>query len=121
MLKTLKTSQENLIVFVSEIFQFLAGKAVFSSIDLEQSFLQLPVREQDRPKLAFTWAGRHLMFVGTPFGLIPTSAVLQRTMRRESQTGHGRPVLFWTTSRSARWWRIAISTTWSSMPARVRP
>jgi hypothetical protein len=67
---------------VDDIFQFLAGKSIFSAIDLEQSFLQLPVHEPHRQKLSFTWQGRHLMFVGTPFGLTPTSSVLQRTMRR---------------------------------------
>ena len=67
---------------VSEIFQFLARKSVFSAIDLEQAFLQLPVNEPDKQKLAFTWAVWHLMFAGTPFGVIPTSSVLQRTMQR---------------------------------------
>ena len=67
---------------VSDIFKLLAGKAIFSAIDLEQSFLQLRVRECDRHQLSFTWYSRHLMFVGTPFGLFTTSSVLQRTMRR---------------------------------------
>ena len=65
---------------VRDIFEQLAGRKVFSSLDLEQSFLQLRINPDDQQKVSFTWRGLHYMFVGTPFGLTPTSAVLQRTV-----------------------------------------
>ena len=65
---------------ISDIFAFLAPFRIFSGLDLEQSFLQLRIHEPDQDKVSFTWRGHHYSFVGTPFGLIPTSAVLQRTM-----------------------------------------
>ena len=65
---------------ISEMFEFLAGREVYSSLDLEQSFLQLPIYGPHQHKVAFTWQGVQYCFVGTPFGLTPTPAVLQRTV-----------------------------------------
>ena len=65
---------------VRDVFDAMTGKALFSSLDLEQSFLQLRIHPEHQQKVAFTWSGNHYMFVGTPFGLTPTSAVLQRTV-----------------------------------------
>ena len=59
----LKSVERFPLPLVKEIFAFLAGKSVFSGIDLEQSFLQLYVHAPDQQKLAFTWKGKHLMFV----------------------------------------------------------
>ena len=65
---------------VRDIFNALAGRFLFTSMDLEQSFLQLKIYEKHQSKVAFSWKGRQYNFVGTPFGLTPTSAVLQRTV-----------------------------------------
>ena len=81
-LNSLLQSDRYPLPLISDIFEILAGKTFFCGIDLEQSFLQTPVHPSHRPKLAFTWLGRHLMFAGTPFGLKPTSAALQRVMNR---------------------------------------
>lgn len=45
------------------------------------SFLQLRIHPDHQQKVAFTWRGRHLMFVGVPFGLKPTSSAPQRVMQ----------------------------------------
>ncbi|KAH9271222.1 hypothetical protein BASA83_006542 [Batrachochytrium salamandrivorans] len=65
---------------IKDIFSFFANSKIFSTIDLEQAYLQLPILPQHQPKIAFTWGNRHLMFVGTPFGICITASVLQRTM-----------------------------------------
>ena len=65
---------------VRDVFEAMTGKAWFSSLDLEQSFLQLRIHPDHQQKVAFSWRGMHYMFVGTPFGLTPTSAVLQRVV-----------------------------------------
>ncbi|KAH9271126.1 hypothetical protein BASA83_006670 [Batrachochytrium salamandrivorans] len=65
---------------IKDIFSFFANSKIFSTIDLEQAYLQLPILPQHQPKTAFTWGNRHLMFVGTPFGICITASVLQRTM-----------------------------------------
>ena len=65
---------------VSDVFAFLAGKDMFSLIDLAQSYLQLPIAVEDRHNVSFTWRGIHYSFQGTPFGLSLTASVLQRLM-----------------------------------------
>ncbi|KAH6567271.1 hypothetical protein BASA62_006200 [Batrachochytrium salamandrivorans] len=65
---------------IKDIFSFFANSNIFSTIDLEQAYLQLPILPQHQPKTAFTRGNRHLMFVGTPFGICITASVLQRTM-----------------------------------------
>lgn len=77
---TLINVAQFVLPLIFEIFAFLAGMSIFSTIDLEQSFLQLPIYEKHQEKTAFTWRGNRWCFVGTPFGLPPTSAVLQRVM-----------------------------------------
>lgn len=71
---------------IQDIFRFFGSCAIFSTIDLEQAYLQLPIFPAHRMKTAFTWLGRHLMFVGTPFGLSNTASVLQRVMHKVLQT-----------------------------------
>jgi len=65
---------------VKDVFTFFAKCSIFSVIDLEQAYLQLPILPEHRQKTAFTWRNRHMMFVGTPFGICNTASVLQRTM-----------------------------------------
>ncbi|KAH9263602.1 hypothetical protein BASA83_012985 [Batrachochytrium salamandrivorans] len=59
---------------IKDIFSFFANSKIFSTIDLEQAYLQLPILPQHQPKTAFTWGNRHLMFVGTPFGICITAS-----------------------------------------------
>ncbi|KAH9248629.1 hypothetical protein BASA81_013699 [Batrachochytrium salamandrivorans] len=47
---------------IKDIFSFFANSKIFSTIDLEQAYLQLPILPQHQPKTAFTWGNRHLMF-----------------------------------------------------------
>ena len=65
---------------ISEIFARLGGKRYFSTLDLEEAYLQLPIRRDHQLKTTFTWADRQWMFAGAPFGLKPISSVLQRLM-----------------------------------------
>lgn len=65
---------------VKDVFAFFTNCQLFSVVDLEQAYLQLPIHPEHRQKTAFTWRNRHLMFVGTPFGIRNTASILQRTM-----------------------------------------
>jgi hypothetical protein len=53
---------------IEMIFQRLAGKQVFSIIDLKSGFNQIKVAKEHRKKTAFTWKQRVRHFIGAPFG-----------------------------------------------------
>lgn len=66
---------------ISELFESLSGANVYSSIDIKDAFCTFPIREKDQKYLAFTWDGRHYVWVGAPFGLKILSFQFQRIMR----------------------------------------
>ena len=68
------------IPVISELIDRLSGATFFSSLDLKKGFHQFTIREQDRPKLAFTWDSTQYMFVGAPFGVKPLSSAFQRVL-----------------------------------------
>ena len=62
--------------------QLLGGKKFFSSLDLLSGYHQIPIRECDKHKTAFT-SGRGLYeFHRVPFGMITSGAAMQYTMER---------------------------------------
>ena len=65
------------IPIISDLIDQVSGAKVFSSLDLKMGFHQFTIREQDRPKLAFTWDSTQYMFVGDPFGVKPLSSAFQ--------------------------------------------
>lgn len=67
---------------IDDIFQRLAGKKVFSIVDLKSGFNQIMVAEKDRKKTAFTWKQRVYSFNGAPFGAKNIPQDFQRIMDR---------------------------------------
>src|SRR5581483_8968468 len=65
---------------IQDILSSLGGAKVFTTLDLKESFHQMPLRKQDQEKTAFTWNNRHWMFRGAPFGLKVLSSHFQRVM-----------------------------------------
>ena len=65
---------------IDDCLNMLAGKKYFSSIDMVSGFWSLPVRPEDRHKLAFaTWDGM-FQYKRSPFGLKTSPAYFQRMM-----------------------------------------
>lgn len=65
---------------INELFERLEGFGVASSLDLLSGYNQLPVRDSDQPKLAFTFEGEKLMFQKSPFGIKHLTKHFQQLM-----------------------------------------
>ncbi|KAE8185574.1 hypothetical protein CF328_g7506 [Tilletia controversa] len=65
---------------IDSIFQTLAGKKVFSSLDAIRGYHQLGVKESDRWKTAFICHRGLFQYKRVPFGLRNAPAVFQRLM-----------------------------------------
>jgi len=62
---------------ISDIFDHIRKSTVFSTLDLQRGFWQIPVREADRSKTAFaTFMGLYEFRV-MPFGLTNSPATCQ--------------------------------------------
>ena len=62
------------------IYWTLGKSKYFSTIDCANGFWQIPVREEDRPKTAFSTEYGHFEYKSIPFGLKGARATFQRLM-----------------------------------------
>lgn len=66
---------------ISEIFQNLSGKSLFSTIDLNSGYFQVNLHEKDRAKTAFTTEQGRYEFLKCPFGLRNAPNIFARLMQ----------------------------------------
>lgn len=65
---------------VDQCIDAVAGATIFSTLDLTSGYFQVPVREEDIPKTAFTTKHGLFEFTSTPFGMTNSGATFQRVM-----------------------------------------
>ena len=63
-----------------DLLDSISGSTHFSSLDLEQSYHQFFIQEEDQIKTSFTWNHVQYMFRGAPFGLKTLTSIFQRVM-----------------------------------------
>ena len=65
-----------------DIFANLEGDEYFSKLDLTKGYWQIPLREEDKKKTAFSTPEGHFQFKKMPFGLVNATATFNRMMRK---------------------------------------
>ena len=65
---------------ITDVLDSLGKSEYFSNIDCAKGFWQIPFREEDRPKTAFSTEYGHFEYKSMPFGLKGAPATFQRLM-----------------------------------------
>ncbi|KAF9761956.1 Retrovirus-related Pol polyprotein from transposon opus [Nosema granulosis] len=65
---------------IQELLSSLHGKKLFTGIDLEDGFFQIPIKESDREKTTFYTGKRLMQFKRMPQGFKNSPAIFQRVM-----------------------------------------
>ncbi len=65
---------------INDILDQLGGAMYFSTFDLASGFQQIPLKEEDRPKTAFSTGNGHFQYKRMPEGLKGAPATFQRCM-----------------------------------------
>ena len=65
---------------IDEKLDALGNARVFSTLDLQSGFWQIPVRESDKEKTTFSMQNGHFHFNSMPFGLANSPVTFQRLM-----------------------------------------
>ena len=65
---------------IDETLDALGNASIFTTMDLQSGFWQIPVRDADKEKTAFSTHNGHYAFKTMPFGLANSPATFQRLM-----------------------------------------
>ena len=65
---------------ISDILGALGKARYYTTVDLASGFHQVPLREEDRQKTAFSTPGGHFEFCNMPMGICSAPATFQRLM-----------------------------------------
>lgn len=65
---------------IQDILQDLAGNTIFSQIDLNMGYYQIPMHPKDIKKTSFSLCGKQFEFLRMPFGLCNAPRTFQRAM-----------------------------------------
>jgi hypothetical protein len=65
---------------IEDVIESLGGQKYYATIDLKSAFFQVPLREEDRPKTAFSTHKGHYQYKVMPLGLLNSSHTFQRLM-----------------------------------------
>jgi hypothetical protein len=79
---------------ISEILDALGKARYFTTADLAFEFHQVPLREEDRPKTAFSTPDGHFEYCSMPMGICSAPATFQRLMTKVLSGLTGTKALF---------------------------